>query len=199
MRRVGRVTPELYLVTPVDADAAGFPALVARVLEVAPAAALLLSRGAGDEDAYGGLARALLPVTRRAGCALLVDDRPDLVRPLGADGVHMRSGGTALRAALADLKPDFIVGVGGVGSRHDAMARGELGVDYLLFGDRGSPEAAAEMAAWWAETFEIPCVYLASGPDDPGIGAAQSEFVALGNGVWSDPAGAATLLARGAA
>ena len=66
------------------------------------------------------------------------------------------------------LKPDRIAGVGGLATRHDSMAAGEAGADYVLFGEpdargqRPSPEAIAERLQWWAELFEPPCVGFAA-------------------------------------
>jgi thiamine-phosphate pyrophosphorylase len=177
------MTPDLYLVAPDDADAAGFPALLQRALAAAPAGALLMPMGDRTEADYRALVAAVLPVAQKAGCAVLLDNRPDLVKPLNADGVHVTGGAKAVSEAVALLKPDFIVGAGEIGSRHEAMVRGELDIDYLLFGDR---EDGAEMARWWSETFEIPAVYKAASMDDPELKAMPTEFVAFGD-IWDNP------------
>ena len=72
-----------------------------------------------------------------------------------------------MEEALPTLKPDRIAGVGGLSTRHDSMAAGEAGADYVLFGEpdaqrqRPSVEAIAERLQWWAELFEPPCVGFA--------------------------------------
>jgi hypothetical protein len=63
---------------------------------------------------------------------------------------------------MPSLKPDRILGVGGLVTRHDAMVAGEAGADYVLFGEpdakgeRPSADAICERLDWWAELFEPP-------------------------------------------
>ena len=90
----------------------------------------------------------------------------EIVARAGADGAHV-SGIDAVSEALTALKPERIVGVGGLQSRHDAMTAGEAGRrDYVLFGEvdenghRPQLEAIVERVQWWAEVFEPPCVGL---------------------------------------
>ena len=110
--------------------------------------------------------KALAPAIQNAGAALLLDGHVELVARAGADGAHL-TGLAALEDALPSLKPDRIAGVGGLATRHDSMAAGELGADYVLFGEpdasgqRPSVEAIAERLQWWDELFEPPCVGFA--------------------------------------
>ncbi len=104
--------------------------------------------------------------------------------------------------ALEQLKPDRIVGVGGLHSRHDSMVAGEAGADYLLFGEvdaeghRPSTEAIAERLEWWAELFESPCVGYAQTLDEVELFAATgADFVMVGDAIWSDPRGPQAALA----
>jgi len=164
-------------------------------------AALLVRRGGLDDAAYAALAQRLVQVGQAAGAAVLLEDDVELARRSGADGVHVTTGGSqAIRAALAAIKPDGIVGVGNVRSRHDAMSFGELGVDYVLFGPLTGPAdaAAAGLAQWWAETFEVPAVH--SDPTaEPGMpGGTGAEFVALSDSLWqaADPAQALAAFER---
>ena len=98
---------------------------------------------------------------------MLLDGNIELVARGGADGAHV-TGIEALQEALPSLKPDRIAGVGGLVTRHDSMAAGEAGADYVLFGEpdahgqRPSTEAIAERLNWWAELFEPPCVGFAT-------------------------------------
>ena len=174
------MSAELFLVAPADAEAAPFAGQLQRVLDAEPAAALFLPRGARDEDAYRAFVEAVLPIAQSRDCAVLVDGDAALAKRLGADGVHVSSGLSAVKDALAALKPDMIVGAGDLHSRHDAMQKAEAGVDYVFFGDLEAGQALPEdidNAIWWAETFEIPCVLFEAGRDAAGTGA---EFVALG-------------------
>ncbi len=172
---------QIYLIAPADAQTAAFSTQLAAVLDRHEVSALLLPRGTRAENAYKDFAKAIIPLAQAKGCAVLVEGAPGLVRMLGADGLHVSDGPEATQDAVKALHPGLIVGVGNVQSRDDAMTLGELEVDYVLFGALTTPPTAADrdMAAWWAETMEIPAVLA-----DPAAGletfdAAGCEFIGL--------------------
>jgi thiamine-phosphate pyrophosphorylase len=186
------MTPEIYLIAPAEADPETFVPLLKRLLERAAIAALLLPAGGRTAAAYEGFVRRVVPVAQAAGCAVLVEGEPALVRRVGADGLHVAGSTAELKAALKALKPEFIVGAGPVASRHEAMNAGELGPDYILFGplSGASLPADREMASWWAETMEIPGVFSDSEATPATVDAAGCEFLALSASLWAaeDPA-----------
>src|SRR6476646_8602229 len=144
--------------------------------------------------------KALAPAVQNAGAALLVDGHPEIVARGGADGAHL-TGLAALEEAAPSLKPDRIAGVGGLATRHDSMNAGELGADYVLFGEpdangqRPSREAIAERLRWWEELFEPPCVGFAVSREEAGeFAAAGADFVLVGDFIWADPRGAKAAL-----
>lgn len=191
------MAPQLYLITPDNPHLEQFPRLLMSVLSGPEVSALLVRRGKLEDAAYGELAERLVQIGQAAGAAVLIEDDVDLARRLGADGVHITTGGIkAIRAAIAALKPDGIVGVGNVRSRHDAMSFGELDVDYVMFGPIGgaTDPQAAELAQWWAETFEVPAILSDPAAETATLGATGVEFVALSDCIWTsaDPATALT-------
>jgi thiamine-phosphate pyrophosphorylase len=130
----------------------------------------------------------------------LLDGHVELVARAGADGAHL-TGIETLEDALPTLKPDRIAGIGGLTTRHDSMAAGELGADYVLFGEpdahgqRPSIEAIAERLQWWDELFEPPCVGFAASRDEVGeFALAGADFVLVGDFIWADPRGAEAAL-----
>ena len=189
---------QLYLITPAAADPQTFPATLTAVLQAAAFSAVLVRRGTFDDAAYASLAKQLVGIGQAAGCAMLLQDDAALAKRLGADGVHITGGAAAVKAAVGALKPGLIVGAGNSATRHDAMVIGELDVDYLFFGPlEGTSDAtAADLAEWWAATFEIPAVL-----SDPAATAAVdprgAEFLAISSSIWSadDPATAARAIA----
>ncbi len=196
-----RPMPRLYLATPVIDDPAALVTSLPGLLAGADIAAVLVRLKESDPRSQIGCVKSLAPAIQNAGAALLLDGHVDLVARAGADGAHL-SGITALEEALPSLKPDRIAGVGGLASRHDSMTAGEMGADYVLFGEvdahgmRPSLEAIAERVEWWAELFEPPCVaYAASRDEAYELARAGADFVLLGDAVWADPRGAATALA----
>jgi len=192
------MAPQLYLITPPEPDAADFPRRLMAVLTGPEIAALLVRRGNLDDAAYADLAERLVQIGQAAGAAVIVEDDVALAQAIGADGVHVSQGGTkAIRAAVAALKPDGIVGAGNVRSRHDAMSFGELDIDYVLFGPLGgTPDPqAAELAQWWAETFEVPAVHSNPAADAQSPDQTGAEFLALSDCVWTTANPAAALAA----
>ena len=197
-----RPVPRLYLVTP--RDPAGLAHLMAQSLAAADVAAVLLRLpDAGPEQQINHV-RALAPAVQDQGVALLLDGHPHLVASAGADGAHLDSV-DALKAALAQLKPERIAGCGGLASRHDAMVAGEAGADYVMFGEPGADggrpsfDAIWERIEWWADLFEIPCVGFAGTLDEvEPLALAGADFVAIGECVFSDSRGCAAAVADAA-
>lgn len=193
------MVPQFFLITPPIADALAFRPALEKVLST-EALSVVLLRFAGKTDAeIKGPATALRTVVQEVGIAALIDAPEDirLVARLGLDGAHLNEGGAALSDALSSLKPDRIVGIGGLKSRHDAMEAGERDIDYLMFGepraDGSLPPLSQtlERAEWWASIFNVPCVAYA--PDleavEP-LAHTGAEFIALGPWVFeaADPA-----------
>src|SRR5712671_5039522 len=195
-----RPVPRLYLATPEVDDpsllAAGLPGLLA----AADVAAVLLRLKPTDQRTLISRVKALAPVIQDGGAALLLDGHVELVARAGADGAHL-TGIEAMEDAMPTLKPDRIAGVGGLATRHDSMAAGEAGADYVLFGEpdakgqRPSIEAITERLQWWAELFEPPCIgFAASREEAYEFAAAGADFVLVGDFIWADPRGAAAAL-----
>jgi thiamine-phosphate pyrophosphorylase len=197
-----RPLPRLYLRTPEVDDPAPLVASLPGLLAGADVAAVLLHLKETDQRGMISRIKALAPVIQNAGAALLLDGRVELVARAGADGAHL-AGIAALAEALPSLKPDRIAGVGGLPTRHESMEAGELGADYVLFGEpdaggqRPSMEAIAERLQWWAELFEPPCVGFALSREEAfEFAAAGADFVLVGDFIWNDTRGAAAALAE---
>ena len=92
----------------------------------------LREKDAGDAE-VAALARAILPLCRRAGVPFVVDDRVGLAAQVGADGVHVGQDDAACAEARAALGPDAIVGVS-VQTVEQALAAQAAGADYLGVG-----------------------------------------------------------------
>ncbi|WP_439402240.1 thiamine phosphate synthase [Bradyrhizobium sp. DASA03068] len=190
-----RPAPRLYLATPVVDDPATLVAALPELIASADVAAVLLRLKETDQRSMTSRVKALAPPVQKAGAALLVDGHPDIVARGGADGAHL-PGIAALKEALPSLKPDRIAGVGGLTTRHHSMDAGEMGADYVLFGEpdakgqRPSAQAIAERLDWWAELFEPPCVGFAISLDEAhDFALSGADFVLVGDFIWADPRG----------
>jgi len=197
-----RPAPRLYLATPVVDDPSELAASLTGVLAAADVAAVLLRLKPTDQRTMITCAKALAPPIQAAGAAALLDGNFEMVARSGADGAHL-TGIAALEEALPSLKPDRIAGIGGLTTRHDSMAAGEAGADYVLFGERDakgqrpSIEAIAERLQWWAELFEPPCIGFAESGDEAGeFASAGADFVLVGDFIWADPRGPAAALSE---
>ncbi|MGH6822392.1 MAG: thiamine phosphate synthase [Methylocella sp.] len=190
--------PRLYLITPPVFDWTPYPLLFEAATASCDVACVLLRTGAVDDGAKQTIVRALVPLVQEHGVACLVADDPEWAVRANADGVHIDGSGERLDAALRAIKPGHIVGAGGLPTRDAAMAAGEAGADYVMFGGpcrREPHEAIVERVAWWAEIFNVPCVGYAR--DLASIGElvrAGADFIALGDAVFADPRGAAAAL-----
>jgi thiamine-phosphate pyrophosphorylase len=184
----------LYLLTPFlsGADANAFASVFAEVLDAAAIACALVRLAPGAEADAKAILAPLLRAAVAADCALLIETDARLAARLGADGVHVAGASADLAAAIESLKPERIVGAGSLRTRDEAMTAGELGADYVMFGEprrdaRGTDlEALAERVSWWAEIFETPCVAYADAISAAGeLARAGADFVAVGEAIWS--------------
>jgi thiamine-phosphate pyrophosphorylase len=195
-----RPVPRLYLATPELDDPSPFAAGLPDLMAATDVAAVLVRLRETDQKTMISRIKALAPAVQNGGAALLLDGHVELVARAGADGAHLRSL-AAMEDALPTLKPDRIAGVGGLATRHDSMAAGEAGADYVLFGEpdkngqRPSVEAIAERLQWWEELFEPPCVGFAVSRDEAfEFAAAGADFILVGDFIWADPRGAKVAL-----
>ncbi|WP_213286892.1 thiamine phosphate synthase [Bradyrhizobium sp. sGM-13] len=195
-----RPAPRLYLATPEVDDPSQLANQLPELLAAADVAAVLLRLKQTDQRTMIARVKALAPAIQNSGAALLLDGHVELVARAGADGAHL-TGLAALEDAWPSLKPDRIAGIGGLATRHDSMAAGEAGADYVLFGEpdakgqRPSTEAIAERLQWWDELFEPPCVgFAASREELLEFAAAGADFVLVGDFIWADPRGAKAAL-----
>ncbi len=190
--------------TPRIADAAVFSATLAAALAAGDVAAVLLRLEDADERSQINCAKALGAIVQHKDVALLLDGHAELVAKSGADGAHV-TGLAEFTAAVEKLKPERIVGAGGLTTRHDAMSVAEANADYVMFGEpdengeRPSFSAVEERVAWWAEVFEAPCVAFAGSAEEVApLVKAGADFVALGDWVWQDSGAVAETVADAA-
>lgn len=191
----------LYLLTPPaipDLDA--FAAQLEAALDAGDVACLQLRLKPAEDAAIQAAARRLAPIAQARGVAVILNDRPDLVAPLGLDGVHVGQSDAAYAGARRSVGPDRIVGVTCHDSRHLAMEAAEAGADYVAFGaffdsptKQAPTRADPEILSIWQETMSTPCVAIggitADNAED--LAAAGADFLCVGSGVWDHPAGPA--------
>ncbi len=193
----------LYLITPPLDSAAPFDKALAAALAAGDVACVLARFATTDPGQRKAILRALTPLAQDHGAALLVEGDAQLAARAGADGAHVTGAAQSLGDAIESLKPERIVGVGGLQSRDECMSAGDLDVDYLMFGAPADPTPPAdilERTRWWAEIFNVPCVAFARALDEvEGLADAGAEFIALEAAVWDDARGPAAAVAEASA
>ena len=138
-------------------------------------------------------AETLCPLAHQHNVAVLLNDRPDLARELGCDGVHIGQQDMPYKQARALLGPEAIIGVTCHASRHLAMLAGDAGADYVAFGaffdtqtKDTTAQATPDILTWWQEVMEPPCVAIGGITPENGaeLTMAGADFLAVSSGVW---------------
>ncbi len=193
-----RVICRLYLITPPKIELATFRDDLARALDGGDVACLQLRLKECADDDIKRAAGLLMPLAHKYEVAFLINDRPDLARATGADGVHIGQQDAPYTEARQLMGLDKIIGVTCHDSRHLAMEAAEDGADYVAFGaffptitKDVDTHASPELLQWWQETFLIPCVAIGGiQVENCGLLAqAGADFIAVANGVWNHPDG----------
>ncbi len=194
----------LYLITPPEIpDLPGFVRAFRESLDGGDVACLQLRLksprgGAPSDDDVKRAAAALLPATRDANVALLINDSPELAKACGADGVHVGQSDAACRGARALLGEEASIGVTCHASIDLGFRAGEDGADYVAFGaffpteTKAAPtRAEPEILSLWRDATVLPCVAIGGiTPQNAGpLVAAGADFLAVSSAVWRDPQG----------
>lgn len=192
-------SPQIYLVTPPSFETESFAPILSRILDAREVACLRLALASQDSDEISRTADALREIAHSRDIPLVLDSHSQLVEKLGLDGVHLQD-----TRSIRDLRKTFgadpIIGAFCGASRHDGMAAGEAGADYIAFGPLsetglgGGGTAEADLFSWWSEMIELPVV--AEGGLTAGLiaeFAPVTDFFAIGPEIWSAEDPLATL------
>ncbi len=191
----------LYLLTPprID-DLERFAPLLEETLQAGDVAALQIRLKDTPDAQFRAACKALIPIAHAANVAVLINDRVDLARDMGADGVHIGQEDMPLSEARNILGREAFIGATAHNSRHLAMLAGENGADYVAFGaffesatKTPKMQATTDILSWWSELFEIPCVAIGGITADNCISLVQAgaDYLAVCGGVWNAKEGPA--------
>ena len=188
----------LYLVTPPALDPDAFADPLAAALDGGDVACLQLRLKEADDDAIRRAVDRLMPIAVARNVAFILNDRPDLARECGCDGVHVGQKDTPYAEARRLVGRDAIVGVTCHDSRHFAIEAAEAGADYVAFGafyptrTKPSPyRPPPDLLAWWSETMTVPCVAIGGITPENAVPLvrAGADFIAVVTAVWDCPEG----------
>ena len=193
-----RPAPRLYLITPPQLDVDAFAQTLDATLQAGDVACLQIrlkqaDGSPADDQIICKAAETLCPLAHQHNVAVLLNDRPDLARELGCDGVHIGQQDMPYKQARALLGPEAIIGVTCHASRHLAMLAGDAGADYVAFGaffdtqtKDTTAQATPDILTWWQEVMEPPCVAIGGITPENGaeLTMAGADFLAVSSGVW---------------
>lgn len=188
----------LYLLTPPKIDLAVFPDRLKSVLDTGAIDCLQLRLKDVSDDEISKAIDAILPLCADRDIPLILNDRPDIAKKSGADGVHVGEEDASYDEARAIMGEEHIVGVSCYDSRHRAMELGEKGADYVAFGafyptqtKEAKTSVTPEIIEIWTTFTTVPCVAIGGiTADNLGpIVEAGADFIAVTGGVWNHPDG----------
>jgi thiamine-phosphate pyrophosphorylase len=197
---------QLYLLTPptID-DMDAFLKTLESALSAAPVACLQIRLKDLEDSALIQAGKSITPLCHRFGVNVLMNDRPDLVAAIGADGAHIGQEDMDYFSSRELLSGDAILGVTCHNSKSLAFEAAESGADYVAFGaffetSTKDPKTRAELEIleWWHEAVEIPSVAIGGITVENATSVIQAgaDFIAVSSGVWNHPDGAAAAVSQ---
>lgn len=189
----------LYLVTPPAIEPAAFAETLKAALDAGDVGAVQLRLKDTGDDAIKRAIDALLPVAKARGVTFILNDRPDLARAGGCDGVHVGQEDATVRDARQIIGDNGVVGATCHNSRHLALVAGEQGADYVAFGaffptatKEAKTQADPDILEWWSDIMVLPCVAIGgiTVENCPPLVRAGADFLAVISAVWNHPEGA---------
>mgnify|MGYP000161706631 CR=1 FL=1 len=202
---------QIYLLTPpVIDDVPAFCELLESTLKAAPVACLQIRLKTLENSALIQAGKAITAVCHAHNVEVILNDHPDLVADIGADGAHIGQEDMDYFSSREVLGGDAIIGVTCHNSKELAFAAAKAGADYVAFGaffdtpTKTPPNggkmirADLEILSWWHEAVEIPSVAIGGITVENAQGpiAAGADFIAVSSGVWAHPDGPAAAVSR---
>ncbi len=194
---------QIYLITPPQFDPVPFGETLAAALDAAKVACVQMRLKDAEDEAILRAAEVLRPVCQDRDVTFLLNDRPDLARETGCDGVHLGQGDTPYAESRVIMGPDAVIGVSCHDSRHLAIEAAGAGADYVAFGafcltstKKAEGNPSPEILSWWRDIGNVPAVAIGGiTPDNaPSLIEAGADFLAVISAVWDHEHGPAKAL-----
>ncbi|WES31796.1 thiamine phosphate synthase [Varunaivibrio sulfuroxidans] len=190
----------LYIITPPTLAPTAFAPVLSSALQAGDVACVQLRLKDVSDRELLDACEILMPIAHRHDVAWIVNDRPDIAKKSGADGVHLGQDDVSIVRARDILGEEAIIGATCHNSRHLAMLAAEQSADYVAFGAfydtrTKTPKTTAEpqLLQIWSTATQVPCVAIGGITTEnctPLI-EAGADFLAVSNGIWSHPQGPA--------
>lgn len=199
----------IYLITPPSIpDLKAFSEQLKAALSNPAVSTLQLRLKDVSDDDILRAASLLSPIARAADVHFLLNDRPDLAKRAGADGVHVGQSDAPYAEARAILGEEASVGVTCHASFHLAIDAADAGADYVAFGaffptrTKEAPvRAPVSLIEDWSAMTTVPCVAIGgvTAENCAPLVKAGADFLAVSGAIWGADDGPAAAVARLAA
>ena len=183
----------LYVVTPPSLSLHAFQDDLAAALDAGNVGAMQLRLKGAEDDQIRRSIEKLLPIAKARKVPFILNDRPDLAREMGCDGVHLGQGDASYKEARRLIGKEAIVGVTCHNSIHLAMVAADRGADYVAFGSffptatkKTKFRSSIENLQWWHKLMPTPCVAIGGITAENGaeLVRAGADFLAVIGAVW---------------
>lgn len=176
------------------ADPGATPDRVLSALEGGDVSSIILVAKVSGGGDFQPWCEAIVPDAQDRGAAVIIAGDTRVAGRVGADGVHMLGSAREIAEAVERHNGKMIIGADAGKTRDDALDIGEAQPDYIFFGKFGfdnKPEAHPrnlDLAEWWAEMIEIPCIVQAGSDiaSVEAVAATGAEFVGLDAAVFGE-------------
>lgn len=191
----------LYLITPPQCEIDNFKKDFTAVLDAAPIACVQLRLKNAADDTWKRAIETLMPLAHARDIAFLVNDRADMAKAFGCDGVHIGKDDVSYQAARALLGKQAIIGTSCYASKDAAMDAASAGTDYVAFGSvfpsatkEDAPLAPLSLLEDWVFISDVPCAAIGgiNAENCAPLVEAGVDFLAVISAVWQHPLGPVT-------
>jgi thiamine-phosphate pyrophosphorylase len=190
----------IYLITPPAIDLPAFAASLPAVLDAGDIACFQLRLKNASDDDLKRAVQTLMPIVVQHDIAFVLNDRVDLAKQLGCDGVHLGQNDAPLIEARKILGPHKIIGVSCYNSKHRAMFAASEGADYIAFGvafpessatKPQGPQAPLALYEDWVTTTTTPVVAIGgiTAANCAALVRVKVDFLAIIGAVWNHAGG----------
>ena len=189
---------QLYVITPSNFNIKKFSRRLLKAFDGGDIAVLQIRLKNSTDDTICEAIETFLPIAKKFNTTVLVNDRPDLAKKTGCDGVHIGQQDCGYEESRKTVGKDKIVGVTCHDSSHLAMEASERGADYVAFGaffptstKKTIYQPKVDLINSWSETTTIPNVAIGGITQRNCVPLikAGADFLAVVSSIWNYPSG----------
>ncbi|PPR77674.1 MAG: Thiamine-phosphate synthase [Alphaproteobacteria bacterium MarineAlpha2_Bin1] len=193
----------IYLITPEKINLKDFREKFQNALETNRVSYVQLRLKNCSDEIILETANGLLEITKKFDVPLLINDRPDIAKKSGANGVHIGQYDYKITEAREMLGRKLIIGVTCHNSIDLACEAVNSGANYVAFGafyrsitKKTDFQAELSILNWWRKISNIPCVAIGGITQNNfnNLITHGANYLAVISSIWKNPKGPAFAL-----